>query len=841
MDPQNALAAPISPQGRKAGVVSALALSPAKFLVATLLAAVLFVALCATPPRWACLILAGLTYLPLGMMAVFLLRGISLPHRLAVLGLTAAAAVFLFANPHHELFTGLDNSAYPLAAEALLDGRPYHAEDPVLATVPPEARRFFLFTARRDPTRDTVFLLDRDFADPGTPTTRPWFMPSLSLLAAAAARLGLPLTAPIALAGLFLLCIALAAAVRIGRLPALCLAAALFLATPLPAFFFRGFYAEAMGTALVAAAIAYALATLVQPPPTTACPKGATCRRALPRLPFLTAFLLVFPLVFHRSAALLGILFLFLLLALENSPKALVRLVLGACAGVLPAIWSVFFVAQPYGNNLLSRLNPALRLLAPILPVLALLLALLAHWRVLRAFVARHLRLAAMLLSGAYLLFWLVLPALPIPPGALHAGFLRSASALPLTTRIVFAVFLLLLPALTLAALRRRPDCPSANVPMPPSPSLVPYLFLLVPAFSALAAWLLLGTEIPAGSWSFRRLLPPLLLMPVLLPAALQAALPSRPRLLTHLLPVLLALPLVVQPFLVPYAYAARIHPEAPAYRDALAAAARATQRPVLFDYFREAIPLSTRLANRVLSVHPWAYNRWGTAISVFQKHVVPAFSLASPDAPPPVLATCYLPVTYEQNALLVPETTVTNTLASPHGNRFLSVTPRQNPRTVTFLAMKPLRVQADFALLGTPPPSQRKTFDGGPAGLRGAWGPVILRHNGEWARQNASMLGPVPPPGGMATLTLQSSWYEPDRPQPVTITTPWGATQTLLASTTNETLVYRFPAGLDDIDPAATPAIGAYHLSTPTPYAPGAQYPTNLVLFLHTALLSVE
>lgn len=764
-------------------------------------------------------LLAALTFLPFLLFAVLLLRALAPLHRALVLLLALAAAVFLFARPHHEIFTGLDNSAYRLAAEAFAAGRPLRAPDAVLATVPPDDRAAFLYTGGREPTRDTVFRL-AGLSDPARPpATRPWFLPTPSLLGMAAVRLHLPVTAPSALLGALLACILMAAAARIGRLPGLLLAAGLLLATPLPAFFFRGFYAEAFGTALVAAAIAYALAARHAPD-------------ALPPLRLLVTFLLVFPLAFHRSAALLGVLCLLALFATDRGPRSIRDTFLGALLGALPALWTILFVTQPYGHNLLGRTHPFLAVLAPAALLGALALALGLRIPAVQNRLAAHARAIAILLAAALLA--LLLPPLCTPlANPLHQGFLRTADAIPLSAAIILAPLLLTAPVT--AILR-----PSRN-------RLLLLALLCCAALSALAAWHLLGREIPAGPWSYRRLLPPLLPLCALLPFAFADALSAdRPRPARKLAAaLLLAAPLCLGPVLHPYSYAARIHPDAPALADALATQARATERPVLFDYFSHAIPLAVHLQNRVLAIRPWAYERYWPAAWNWLRAQAAA---QPPDAPPAALATTYAPVAYESGAFLSEEPRPTpdpppSALSAPAGNQLLDLRPATGRIPVRFLAIRPLTTLDDLAALAplAPPgrllPPQEKIFDGGPAALRGPWGPAIHRRSGQWTRQGSALLAPVPPPGHAAILRLRASCYPPATQALLRVTAPWGATADLRCTAPDARLTCTFPP---PSDPAALPPVAPYVFTSPAPYDPGPPYPSDLGLFLHSATLSI-
>ena len=171
----------------------------------------------------------------------------------AAAALAVAAFAALLLRPHEDTFTALDHSGYRLMAAAFRAGRPFHDTDHLLLETPPVLRNAFMLlpTMGERNTRDRSFLI-RSLWDA---RTEPFFYPILPLCAA-----GLDVLAPVVqgldifvpLLGLvFFAAFAGVGAAR-GGAAGVVAAAALALGSPLPAWIFRGFYAEAAGGALLA-------------------------------------------------------------------------------------------------------------------------------------------------------------------------------------------------------------------------------------------------------------------------------------------------------------------------------------------------------------------------------------------------------------------------------------------------------------------------------------------------------------------------------------------------------------------------------------------------------------
>ena len=171
---------------------------------------------------------------------------------LVLLGLGGATA--LLAWPHEDTFAGLDVAAYRQMAHVLADGRGLLDDDAVFAQAPEELRRHFLYRPGGRLTRDLSFQL----SSPSNPEARPFFMPTLPLAAAGVASWLSP-DRFVPLVGALGWLLVVAVAFGVGGGWGLLVAAALGVMTAWPAWFLRGFYAEAVGAILVASVIAAAV------------------------------------------------------------------------------------------------------------------------------------------------------------------------------------------------------------------------------------------------------------------------------------------------------------------------------------------------------------------------------------------------------------------------------------------------------------------------------------------------------------------------------------------------------------------------------------------------------
>lgn len=232
----------------------------------------------------------------------------------------------LLLRPHEDTFSGLDASGYRHMAAAFRDGRGLHEVDQTLLIPPIELREAFLLLPNMNyrNTRDRSFqILSLQRAE-----TEPFFYPLVPLAASAFDRLipgardyFLPAIHAMLIAGLLI------AAASWGGGIGLVLAVALFIVTPFPAWFLRGYFPEALGALLVA------LAALHEP-------ASRWDRMA-------QAFALGFSVSLHPLLVMMaGPVFGIRWLAARFAWSSLV----GMAAGALPLYAMTRWICKPYGD-----------------------------------------------------------------------------------------------------------------------------------------------------------------------------------------------------------------------------------------------------------------------------------------------------------------------------------------------------------------------------------------------------------------------------------------------------------------------------------------------------------
>jgi hypothetical protein len=733
---------------------------------------------------------------PLAVLAVLAAKQVPAKRCVAALVLSALAGIFLFARPHESRFTGTDESMYPLLAESFAAGHPLRGKDPVLSALPPRAR--LLFSAgntKRRATRDELFrAVDAEGRDARTGEfVLPWFVPTAPLAASALARFGLSPRLFSPLVGTLFLLVFFLSVSRAAGMAGIFSGVAALLLSPLPAWFFRSLQPEAAGAALVASALAFELAF-----PRRA---GATC-----------AWLLAFSLAYHRScglvgAALLGLLFLRDAVPRADAPHAFRRLLAGGTAGFAAGFWLMAKTTTTY-QSLLGGTPEKSALLRFALPALAL--AALAALAVAAVPRVRH----ALAGDGVRRVFAWAFPLAAVAAlavsyaagGDLRRGFLLAAW--PLFPVVVLACCTwCICPGKSPDAFFRRT-------------AVCLVLFLLPFAF------FVLGHEPFTGIWNLRRLLASILPLAVL--GAFALARPFRRLPWAGVMVSVFFLVFAVDSVLRhPAAYAGCNERGAGAFARELAAAADPRNRWVLCDSFSFAPALAADPEAKVLGVNRWAYLRWRWAFREFA---------ALPGGK--ALLTSFVPPTLEHGFELVEEGTVEEDIRTTRGHRE-SAPRRLGTRNLAahVLSLKPLAPDG-------PVPAQRKTFDGGPVGLYGAWGPVARfprtgdgpEESGQWTREGCGIVGPIPPKGGAAKITLRAGWFAPEvswQSQTLWIRAPWGKEKAVEVAAGREDLTLSIPCGNRKTEKPT----GVYTFRTSRPFNPALHgnrgYPKDLGVLL--------
>ena len=717
--------------------------------------------------------------------------------RIGLISLWLAGTVGLLAYPHEDVLTGLDVAAYRNMAQVLAEGRGFHDRDVVMAQVPESLRPYFLFKLGGRPTRDLAFQLSgRTEVE-----TAPFFLPTTSLAAAGLAQWVSPdRFVPLvgALGWAFLLAAGFVAGGGLGLVVALALA----LGTAWPAWFFRGFHAEAVGAALIGAVVVAAAARPL---------RGAAAVAA--------GFALGLSVSYHPTlVALAGPVGLGLMLE-RNERKTALAVAAGLLAGIFPFWAMTRWVCQPYGDwtrwAMLKDMVwavPEHRAVALALGVLAALAV--AGWGAgfvpavrarIRAWDARMTPWGWAALAAVPLL------AIAFAPGA--AGAALRAGALSTWSGIRWPFGLLLLAGAGTILVPRRP--------------LRERFWLTALGWAALLFLYVKGVETPVGLWSQRRFLPIVWVGLALLAAPLSAALAglggTKRKAALAALAVVAA---IANPVRWPAAYVVSTDRGAAAWTAAIADRL-GTNRWIVFDYYAHSVPYAPGLKHKVLGLGESSRTHW-PEVAEWISALVPTVEVW--------VATSWSPTTLEDGWRLDPAFAATGAFPIVKTKGFFPA--ERGVRRVRNAFARAVPLSSDA------PAFQDKVLDGSPIGLRGPWGPV--RHGATWTRAGSGIVGPVPPPGGRISFRAEGTWTPPaaDWPEQILrVTPPWGGAPLRLAFTAGDSGVQgEFIRPADD---AARAATGTYEWRAERPYDPAAYglrgYPPDLGVLLRRVIIRVE
>ena len=743
------------------------------------------------PTMW---ILMGATVLPMAALLAWMRpafvsrwRRAAAVSRWGVALLWAAGAGCLFFFPHDDRFTGLDDMTYRNLAHSFLEGRGFHDPDAVLAEVPEGLRENFLLhrgPAGR-PTRDRSFQL----SDWRAVETTPFFMPTLSLAAA-----GLePALAPerfVPLVGALWLALVLAVGWCAGGGWGLLATAALALGTAWPAWFFRGFYAEGVGAALVAGVVA-----------------AASVRPLRGRMAAVAGIALGLAVSYHPTLVVLsGPVALGLMLE-RNDRKTASVVAAGMLAGVFP-FWALTrWVCRPYGDwtrwailKTMAFSVPEHRAVALALGGLAVvsLVALCAGFSPkVRAGIRRAD--ARILPWGWWAICALPLLFVVLLPGGTGATLRSGAAATWSGIRWPFA--LLLLAGAGSVLRERRP--------------IRERFWLAALGGAALLFWFIKGVEIPVGLWSQRRFLPVALAGIALLAAPLSAAWAGLSGKGWKTWAALLALAAGGANLIRwPAAYCTVNERGATEWIESVAREMGAN-RWIVFDYYAHSVPYAAGLKQRVLGLGEFSGDRWPE---------VAEWISARAQTEEVWVATSWSPTALEDGLRLEPVFSATGRFPVVKTKAFFPAVPGERIVGNAFARAIPLAPGETAA--------QDKVLDGSPIGLRGPWGPV--RNGMTWTRQGSGIVGPVPAKGGRAKIQIDGSWMSPDAKwtkQILWVAPPWGGAELRLEMPAGAAIVQgEFERPENDGDRKAT---GTYVFRVDRPYDPAAYglrgYPSDL------------
>lgn len=733
---------------------------------------------------------------------------------LLLTALVASAALLL--RPHEDTFTGLDTSCYRLMSQAFTAGRGFHNIDQTLLVIPPEQRRSVLLEFQqwgRD-TRDRSF----EITSISNGTTQPYFYPFLPLAASALETLtdesGGDYFAP--LVGLLFFASILALGATRGRQYGLLAAIALLVGTPLPAYLFRGFYAEAVGAALVSLVL---------------------IGRALPvttRSFRITAPLLLgLATCFHPATLVLSLPALAFLLADPARTRRSILLNLGGfSAGLLPILFATLWVCHPYGDitkvkSLLNGLSASgvHRLLAIFISGFGLAIALILFGSVrlrerLAAWGAACLArpgIYVILLSAALLPFLIPAALWPGKP-LVWAGLQEWRDGV----RWGYGIVLLIGVASTFH---------------PKTPPLSRALLILTLLLSCFFFYLK-GFE-QMGLWSQRRLIPlTCLLVVTLTPAlatffqSLQERTPSSPKWLPPVLAVILAGAALVNPLRWPDPYLTRHEKGA---REWVAAVSKKLGSTfTFFDYYPFSVPFAATGHSRVFGLSEYGYTGLPGLAEFLGHHA---------RQEPVLYVTAYENPGMEEGVILKERSRETVALKRVVSKTALPAERRRWDVSIAILEAIPVSSLKDTR---NPPLAVDKILDDGPLALRGNWGPrnpIPTRDkilSARWSREGSGLIGPVPAPGGSIRITLAAAASRDDgiSGQVFQITPPWSGPILTLTVGNDLTRVSgeltRPSSGKDGV--AET---GVYTLHAESPYNPAkvgiSGYPSDLGARIHS------
>ncbi len=733
---------------------------------------------------------------------------------LLLTALVAAAALLL--RPHEDTFTGLDTSCYRLMSQAFTAGRGFHNIDQSLLVIPQEQRRSVLLEFKqwgRD-TRDRSF----EITSIRDGTTKPYFYPFLPLAASALETLtgGSGGDYFVPLVGLLFFAAILALGATLGRQYGLLAAIALLMGTPLPAYLFRGFYAEAVGAALVALVLVGRLL-----PVTT-----RSFRITAPLLLGLAT-------CFHPATLVLSLPALaFLLADPALTRRSVVLNLAGFGAGLIPLLLVTLWVCQPYGDitkvkSLLSGLSASgvHRLLAIFISGFGLAIGL-----VLLGSVRLRERLAAwgsigLARPGIYvtLLIAALIPFL-IPASLWPGKPLVWAGLLEWRDGVRWGYGVVLLIGI-------------ASTFHPKTPPLSRAL-LLLSVLLACFFFYLKGFE-QMGLWSQRRLIPLTCLLVVALTPALATLFqswgqrtPAAPKWLPPVLAIILTGAALVNPLRWPDPYLTRHEKGAREWVAAVSEKLGSTF--TFFDYYPFSVPFAVTGHSRVFGLSEYGYNGLPGLAEFLGHHA---------RQEPVLVVTAYGNPGMEDGVILKERSRETVELKRVVSKTALPAERRRWDISIAILEAIPV---SSLKEARNPPLAIHKIMDDGPLALRGNWGPrnpiptreAILP--ARWSREGSGLIGPVPAPGGSMRITLAAAASRDDGidGQVFQITPPWGGPILTLTVSNDLTWVSgdltRPASGKDGVTET-----GVYTLHAESPYNPAKTgitgYPSDLGARIHS------
>lgn len=726
-----------------------------------------------------------------------------------------ALMAFSVLRPHEHVLQGLDSSALRLMALAIEGGRPLSSVDSVMQSAPPMVRPWLLLKpdeqGRR--TRDRSYEVDLDSAE-----TKPFFYPLLPLCAAGWDAVvpgkAVDYFVPV-IALLFCLAVLVTGDGVAGILGSVA-ATALLIASPLPAWLFRGFYLETMSAVLLGlAALSFVLRGRDSDPTSV--------------WEFFAVGLAV---SFHPVMAVPAVPLVACMLFFSTATfwKLLVRAAAFA-GGVLPVIVLTLFVVSPYGELSWNSIGHSLRHSSSIKPAVVFACAFGAPAVALLTIRSRIpgwlapvgwkrwawpvvLTFAAVVPTLVSLVYW--------EHGQtqiVERGMMEFFAGLQWPLGAVLGV--------------------AAAIVVWSGKSLREGILLSLVCASLPLFFYLKGAE-SMGLWSQRRLIVPFLLVLVTVLPALMFLIRTwcvdGPLCVARRVCVLVVCAVVGLHNLVrwPAPYVVRYEKGADAWVSDVDSIVG--KRLVLFDYHPFSVPFSALAKTRALGLSEFTTTG---GLSV----VMPWLAAVAGNEDV-LLAATYKCPEMEDGVFFEPTgVSVTGKFTRARSKTVLPAVTEQKVVSLEFYRVRRLG--------GSSVRMTKKVMDRGMLGLRGTWGtaavpirlPGIGNMPARWSRNGSGVVGPVPSAGESVRIVVEAAAAREDgiSEQVLTIRPPW-AGELLRLTVSNE---YTRAEGI-----CAGPAVssnllsGVYVFGCDYPYAPGSAgirgYPSDLGALIHSVSVEV-
>ena len=730
-----------------------------------------------------------------------------------LLALSIMASGLLLLRPHEDTFTGLDTSCYRLMAHAFTGGRLLHDTDRTLQEIPKSLRRSVLLEYRqwgRD-TRDRSFQITSLNAC----SIQPYFYPFLPMAAAGLDVLagGLRGDYFVPLMGLLVFALILCAGAALGNKYGLLASVVLLIGTPLPAYLFRGYYAESVATCLVIMVLL-----------------GITLAVKSHLFRICSPLAIGLAVCFHPVAIILALPALIMILIEPSiSSKRILLSLIGFATGLAPLWAMTVWGCQPYGNivdwhGFVSGLSaqPLQKLLALfVLIFLMAVAALIVGSAHLKTRLTQTLR-QAITHPVLFLMLLLLALAIFVIPASLWSG-----KALVMTglreywdgVRWGYGA-ILLAGLIATCCIRGQPRFRA---------------LLLLTAFMSPFFFYLKGFEV-MGLWSQRRLIPFVMLLIIALFPPLAMACQQCAQRTGRFPATIISGGLLISGlfnfFQWPAPYLVRHEQGASKW---VASLSRDIGKSlVFFDYYPYCVPFSASGKTRAIGLSEYGYealpglSKW-LALRAGQEDVLWVTAYGNPGLEDGVV----LQTLGHQTASF--DRIVSKTALPAECRKYFV--------DIDILRGVPITNFAGLAV--------RKILDDGPLALRGPWGCGSPIQNGNsmlparWSRQGSGIIGPVPRPGQTVMITLEAAASRDDgfSGQNLQITPPWSGPVLALAISNDLT---RASGSLTrPSESPSSPPTGTYTITSDKPYNPAKigirGYPRDLGARIHLITIEAE